>query len=435
MIFTTIATVCCCTSLLAQTVTVYTLSGSGTEGSADGAGTAASFYNPIGVALDAAVNIYVADVGNYKIRKITPAGAVSTLAGSGTAGSTNGIGTAASFYYINGIALDATGNVYVADQYNYQIRKITPAGVVSTLAGTGDGSADGTGAAASFNQPSGVALDAAGNIYVADLGNYKIRKITPAGVVSTLAGSGTAGSINGAGAAASFMGPIGLAIDAAGNVYVADADNKIRKITPAGVVSTIAGSGTQGSADGTGAAASFKGPAGVALDAAGNVYVADAYNNKIRKITPAGVVSTIAGSGTIGSDDGTGATATFARPFGLALDAAGNVYIADRNNNKIRKITITSVTASVEQTQVAGLQFFPLPASDQLSCSLPAPSESVLYLELVNAAGSLVAGISYPAGMQELTLSVASLPAGLYLARLYTSQQKVSTSKVMVERH
>jgi sugar lactone lactonase YvrE len=260
---------------------VTTLAGS-TTGFADGVATAARFSLPFGVAVDAAGNVYVADAGNHRIRKISPAGAVSTLAGS-TQGFVDGSGTAAQFNNPTAVAVDAAGNVYVADRSNHRIRKISPAGAVSTLAGSTQGSADGVGTAAQFSNPEGVAVDAAGNVYVADLNNHRIRKITPAGAVSTLAGS-TAGFADGVGAAAQFNFPSGVAVDAAGNVYVADRSNhRIRKISPAGAVSTLAGS-TQGFADGVGAAAQFSNPEGVAVDAAGNVYVADRSNHRIRKI-------------------------------------------------------------------------------------------------------------------------------------------------------
>jgi len=217
----------------------------GTVGSADGTGSAARFGNPYGVAIDVAGSVYVADQNNHTIRKVTPAGVVSTLAGlAGTSGSADGTASVARFVFPTGVAVDAAGNVYVADAGNETIRKITPAGAVSTLAGLAgsSGSTDGTGAAARFKNPNSVAVDAAGNVFVGDKQNYTIRRITPAGVVSTLAGlAGIFGSADGTGSAARFLNPSGVAVDAGGNVYVADAGNsKIRKITPAGVVTTFA---------------------------------------------------------------------------------------------------------------------------------------------------------------------------------------------------
>ena len=324
-------------------VTISTLAGvAGVGGSVNGAGTAATFNSPAGVAVDASGNVYVADVNNSLIRKITPAGVVSTLAGqAGITGSANGTGTAATFNVPSGVAVDASGNVYVADAGNSLIRKITPAGVVSTLAGQAGvtGSANGTGTAATFNSPAGVAVDSGGNVYVADVVNSVIRKITPAGGVSTLAGSGITGSANGTGTAASFNQPYGVAVDASGNVYVADTSNSlIRKITPAGVVSKLAGlAGITGSSNV--GAATFNQPYGVAVDAAGSIYVTDSGNNLIRKITPAGVVSTLAGqAGVIGSANGIGTAATFNTPFGAAVDSNGNIYVGDRSNKLVRKI-------------------------------------------------------------------------------------------------
>jgi uncharacterized repeat protein (TIGR01451 family) len=313
---------------------VSTLAGSD-RGALDGTGAAAQFSTPRGLAMDAAGNIYVADASNGRIRKITPAGVVTTLAGS-TDGYAEGTGAAAKFGYpTNSVAVDAAGNVYVADGGNNRVRKITPAGVVSTLAGDVS--------VFIFYQPLGVAVDATGTVYVADSYNNRICKVTPGGTVSTLAGSatggtGSAGYADGTGTAAKFLTPNGVVVDASGNVYVTDAGNfVIRKISPAGVVTTLAGS-VEGYADGAGSAAKFEHLSGPAIDAAGNIYIGDLGNNRIRKITPAGVVSTVAGSSSLGYADGPVATAQFANPFAVTVDAAGTLYVSDVDNNRIRRI-------------------------------------------------------------------------------------------------
>jgi sugar lactone lactonase YvrE len=285
---------------------------------------------------------------NYTVNLVYPGGYVITLAGSGALGFAEGPGTTARFNYPADLAIDNTGNLYVADTNNNRIRKITPAGDVSTLAGSStSGPADGTGTLAQFNTPRGVAADGAGNLYVADTYNHRIRKIVIAtGLVTTLAGN-TSGYTDGTGTAALFNDPMGVAVDGAGNLYVADADNhNIRKIVIAtGVVTTLAGSDVppvppSGSADGTGTAALFSLLRGVATDGAGNLYVADSTNHRIRKIVIATKeVTTLTGSGTTGGfTDGTLTAAQFNSPYGIAVDGAGNLYVADRDNHRIRKI-------------------------------------------------------------------------------------------------
>jgi sugar lactone lactonase YvrE len=330
---------------------VTTLAGSGTAGFANGTGTAASFNRPLGIAVDGSGNVYVADNVNHVIRKVASGGVVSTLAGSGSPGSADGLGSAASFYNPFGVAVDGVGNVYVADTNNYAIRKVTPAGLVSTLAGSGfPGSADGTGSAASFGNPYGVAVDGVGNVYVADYSNNTIRKVTPGGVVTTLAGSGAPGSVDATGTSASFDRPAGVAVDGSGTIYVADSNNhKIRKVTPGGVVSTLAGTGLLGSSDGPGSGATFRRPNGVAVDAAGNVLVADRVNHLIRVVSPAGVVSTLAGTGSSGSSNGLGTSASFNQPYAVAVDSTGNAYIADYGNHLIRQIEAASAGVSMVQ--------------------------------------------------------------------------------------
>ena len=336
---------------------VTTLAGlAGSQGSADGTGSAARFANPASVAVDGTGNVYVADYSNHTIRKVTAAGAVTTLAGlAGVSGSTDATGSAARFANPTGVAVDGAGNVYVADQSNNTLRKVTAAGEVTTLAGLAgvDGSTDGTGSAARFYSPAGVAVDSSGTLYVADTYNNTIRQVTPAGVVTTLAGlAGGLGSTDGTGGDALFFYPESVAVDASGNVYVADAyNNTIRKVTPAGVVTTLAGlAESPGSADGTGSAARFNNPTGVAVDSTGNLRVADQANNTVRYVTAAGVVTTLAGVAGMGSADGTGSAARFYNPGGVTADSAGNLYVADANNNTIRKITPAGVV-----TTLAGL--------------------------------------------------------------------------------
>jgi uncharacterized delta-60 repeat protein len=338
---------------------VTTFAGSGVPGAIDGIATVASFRNPYGLDIDSAGNLFVADMGNNKIRKITPTGIVSTFAGSGSQGSNNGTGTAAQFYAPRGITFGdfKTGTMYVADSNNNKIRLITDTGVVSTVAGSGSlGSTNGTATAASFYSPQGVVNRPDYVQIVTDTNNNKIRSLVY-GTVYTYAGSGIQGSTDGIGTVASFSAPRGIALDAMGNIYVADTNNnKIRKIDGTGLVSTFAGSGIQGTTDGLGTLASFNSPIEITIDSAGNLYVTDANNNKIRKITPTGMVSTLAGSGVQGAIDGIGSLASFNNPAGLKIDVSGVIYVGDYGNNKIRKITTRGYSIN-PTTLPAGLTF------------------------------------------------------------------------------
>lgn len=350
------------TLLVASPLTLSTFSGAaGSTSPVTGTVSAARYSAPQGIALDAAGNIYVADTGHHIISKINVAGnSVTTLAGtSGSAGVTDGTGTAAKFSSPWGIALDSTGNVYVADSgtTGNTIRKITPAGVVTTLAGSAGvaGSADGTGAAATFNNPRGLVVDATGNVFVCDTGNHTIRKITPAGVVTTFAGTvGKNQRQEGTGPTALFGAPVAIAIDpTTGNFVIGEGGaDAVRRLTPAAVSSTIAGNVSRGYADGVGKNAIFSGPNGVAVNVAGEIFVADSTNNVIRKVSPGGAVTTVAGTvGTSGSADGTGSAALFNQPFAVAISPSGQLYIADRGNNAIR--TSATVLPPLFATQPA----------------------------------------------------------------------------------
>ena len=350
--------------------TFITIAGkAGSVGSADGTGSAARFNAPFGVAVDTNGSIYVAEGGNNTIRTVKPVGTswlVTTVAGlAGSPGSADGTNSAARFNFTSGgewgcgPAVDSAGNVYVPDTGNHTIRKVTPVGtnwVVTTLAGKAgiSGSADGTNSAARFYCPLGLAVDTNGSIYVADVLNETIRKVTPVGtnwVVTTLAGkAGVSGSADGTNSAARFYLPSYPGLDGAGNVYVPDfGNNTIRKVTPVGtnwVVTTLAGkAGVSGSADGTNSAARFNWPSQVAVDSAGTLYEADSDSSTIRKISPVGtnwVVTTVAGlAGVAGIADGTGSAARFNFGAGeggaVAVDSAGNLYVPDCCNNTIRK--------------------------------------------------------------------------------------------------
>lgn len=341
---------------------VTTLAGSA-QGFTDGSIKTALFNSPRGISVDGSGNLYVADQLNNAIRKIATTGVVTTIAGTGTAGFVNGPVASAQFNQPAGVITDVAGNAYVADYGNNVIRKISTSGIVSTFAGSVKGFTDGFGKFAKFNNPQGIGIDTSGNVYVADATNNRVRKITPGSSVTTFAGSGIADLVNDTGAYAAFRRPMATAADAAGNIYVADIDNNcIRKITPTWAVTTLAG-GSKGFVDAVGAAAQFNQPNGVAVDKYGNVYVADAGNNRIRKISPAGLVTTVAGS-TPGFADSTGQLSRFNQPKGIAVDGAGVIYVSDVVNNRIRKIsipvlkpfsTMQGTPSSAQSVSVSGL--------------------------------------------------------------------------------
>jgi gliding motility-associated-like protein len=308
-------------------------------GNLDGIGTDAKFQEPVQLAADPNNNIYVADKWANRIRKVTPNAVVTTVAGNGISFSSDNTNPLlARFSMPTGIIYDPYGNIIVGDKNSSKIRRISPTGVVSTIAGNGSNYlVDGTGTNSSFSQQNQIAMDIAGNIYVADQSNHAIRKITTDGIVSTLAGNGSSGSTDGIGAAARFNYPYGIAVDRMGNVFVADRSNhKIRKITPSGVVTTFAGSGVSGFADGIGTSAKFYNPHGLTIDAAGNLYVADFNNYRIRKITPSGVVTTIAGTGNFGwiqgdvtGRDNIASTSDLSYMTGMVFDNNGSLFIAE----------------------------------------------------------------------------------------------------------
>jgi sugar lactone lactonase YvrE len=354
---------------------ISTVAGNGTAGfSGDGGPATSAGLSASGVAVDTAGNLFIADPGNNCVRKVTPAGMISTVAGNGIGGIRNGgfsgdggPATSAQLYYPSGVAVDTAGNLFIADTLNQRIRKVTSGWVISTVAGNGYPGFDGDGRPATvtaLNSPSGVAVDTAGNLFIADTYNQRIRKVTPGGVISTVAGNGTLGFSGDGNAATSAQlnSPSGIAVDAAGNLFIADASNyRVRKVTPGGLISTVAGNGTLGfSGDGGPAtAAQLAYPHGVAVDTAGNLFIADEGNNCVRKVTSGGLISTVAGIGFngVGGFSGDGGPATAAKldyPFGLAVDAAGDLFIADTLNNRVRKVTPGGVISTVAGNATEG---------------------------------------------------------------------------------
>jgi sugar lactone lactonase YvrE len=320
---------------------VSTYAGSGTAGYADGPPLNAMFKTPSGLAVANDGTVFVVDRGNHMIRRISPEGVVSTVAGSGAAGFADGQGTAASFSDPHGITIAANGSLFVTDTFNHRIRMITPQGYVSTVAGSTAGFADGNRTTAQFNVPHSIQFASDGSLYISDHHNHRIRRISPLGIVSTVAGNGQGSSIDGQGASATFKFPKGLAIDQNDIIFISDGDgDRIRRMTTDGQVTTLAGSGNSAFADGQGTNASFSGLSGVAVSSNQFIYVTDWNNYRIRKITYSGLVTTIAGTGSPTPFlDGFGSVATISTSQGVTVSPNGTLFVSDFGNNRIRRIS------------------------------------------------------------------------------------------------
>jgi trimeric autotransporter adhesin len=315
--------------------------------------TGASLNFPTGIAVDPSGNLFIADRDNNRIRKVNTTGIITTVAGNGTRGY-SGDGGAATSTELNlpqAVAVDAVGNLYIADRNNHRIRKVTTNGIISTVAGNGTAGFSGDGGAATsarLNYPQAVAVDEAGNLYIADRDNNRIRKVRSNGTIITIAGNGTEvfSGDGGVATSAGVFAPQNIAVDGSGNVYLADPSFRIRKINTTGIISTVAGNGIDGyNGDGIAATnASLSFPRGMSIDGTGNLYISDNSNNRIRKVSTTGIISTVAGSTRGFSGDGGAATSAMLRgPYDVAVDAAGNLFIVDRANHRIRKVSSTPV--------------------------------------------------------------------------------------------
>jgi uncharacterized protein (TIGR03437 family) len=421
-------------SAISHAQVITTVAGGGGNGVGDGAAaTAATLQQPSGVAVDSAGNLYIADGQDQRVRKVNAAGLITTFAGTGNR-DFSGDGSQAANAGLNqpsSVAVDSSGNVYIADRLNHRVRKVTPTGLISTFAGNGTAGFSGDGGAAgsaNLNSPSVVAVDSSGNVYIGDTNNRRVRRVTPSGTISTYAGNGNVNFSGDGGPAisAGISSPAGLAFDSQGNLYVSDGTNRVRRITAAGVISTFAGSGGTGTTGDGGAAASatLSTPAGLAVDAAGNLYISDEFNNKVRKVNATGTISTYAGGALVGGDFGDGNQATnasLALPIGLAIDLNGNLLIADSNHGRIRKVSASAAPPIAVSANSMSFSY-------QIGGTAPAKqtltvTSSVGVLNVSVTASGAVSGtpwlsVSPTSGNTPLTVTVTADPTAL-AANLY----------------
>jgi hypothetical protein len=418
----------------AQIITTVAGNTSAAGGSGDGGpATAAGFTSPSSVAVDALGNIYIADSQNNRIRIVDTAGIITTFAGTGTTSPTGdgGPATAATLNNPSSVTCDAFGNVYIADDGRSCIRKVNTAGIITTIAGDGTYGFSGDGGlatAASLRGASSVAFDAAGNFYITDRNNNRIRKVDTGGIITTFAGTGTAGYTGDGGQAslAQLDKPLEVTFDATGNLYINDGTNNvIRMINTTGIITTIAGNGTAGfSGDGGQATtAQISGPSGLAIDIAGNIFITDGHNNRVRMVNTAGIISTIAGDGfySYGGDGGQATAAELRGPEGIAIDANDNLYIADTYNYVVRKVTNAEQAGIAKlKNQNNELSIYPNPAKDILNIQISQSNNSdIKTIEIFNMIGESV--YRQVTSTLNCQINITDLFAGVYLLKVETN--------------
>ena len=409
--------------LTAHAQNIYTAAGTGTAGySGDGgAATGAMLNQPFGVAADAKGNLYIADRNNNRIRKIDASGTITTVAGNGTGGY-GGDGAAATGAMINnitGVAVDKNGILYIADKSNNRIRKVDTFGIITTIAGTGAAAYDGdcgAATAAAINNPRGVAVDTLGNVYIADQANDRVRKIDTAGIITTFAGTGTLGysGDGNAATAAELRNPYNIAADRKGNVYISDVDNAcIRLVNSVGTISTVAGTGSIGSGGdgGPATAATFNEPIGIAVDTAGSLYIADGWNGRIRYVNAEGIINTAAGNGTSGfsGDGGWALSAELSNPYGVCVSNSGTIYIADNGNNRIRETRVPLAVVNPQPTE--SITVYPNPTSGPITIN--AAGIKLQQFTITTETGQVLRTFLSPKADLDL-----NLPPGIYLYKL-----------------
>lgn len=430
-------------SLVAQSQTINTIAGNGTASyyGDGGPATSAELASPAGLATDASGNVYIADYNNSRIRMVNTSGVISTFAGNGASGFSGdgGPATAAALYDPFGVCTDISGNVYIADSRGNRIRMVNTSGIISTLAGNGIAAYSGDGGpatAAQVNFPLFVEADPSGNIYISDYQNNRLREINTSGIINTIAGNGTAGYAGdgGAATAAEMRSPGGLSLDANGNIYFADEGNhRIRMINTLGVINLVGGNGT-GSYSGDGGpatAAEIYEPYDVSLDGAGNIYIADLGNSRIREISVSGMMSTFAGTGTPGfSGDGGPATAAQLNyPSGVFADlVSGSLYIGDENNERVRIVTGIPTGTNTISSARQNINVYPNPTNG--NCVVTG-IEAHQVIELFNYTGQKIS--STMAQNATMQLDMSSFPNGIYLIRILDKNNSVVSTKRLVK--
>ncbi len=433
---------------------IITIAGNGDWGYSGDGGPAldAKLYSPSGVVADSSGNVYFSDMVNNRVRKVTSTGLITTFAGNGynsdslTGGFSGDGGPAdsAALYWPSGLAFDRAGNMYIADAGNSRIRKVSPAGIITTYAGTDSSGYNGDGqpaTSARLHYPSGIWIDETGDLFIADCFNNRVRKIDTAGMITTVAGNGYGAGTLGGGyggdggpaTSAQLSWPAGVATDRSGNLYIAEINNNcVRKVTPGGIISTIAGNDTVAGYNGDGMVdtlARLCAPGGLMTDTVGNLYIADAGNSRIRIITPGGIINTFAGTG-YGGFSGDGGLCTDAElfsPNGMAFDLNGNMYIADEANYRVREILATP--SLVKQLPLSQQVFvYPNPATDHISLTIPA-TVAVADIILSDLNGGLILHKTAAAHATAANMDVSNLPRGVYLLTIdtpgYSSSAKI----------
>ncbi len=431
-------------SLFPSAQIISTIAGNGTGGYSGNSGqaTAAELFEPYGVTLDASGNIYIGDFANAVIRVVNTSGIISNFAGTHTPGFSGdgGQATAAQLSDPGGVTFDPAGNLYIADFGNQRIRMINTSGIITTIAGNGSAGYSGDGGpatAADLSDPFGTAIDAAGNVYIADYTNNRIRMVNTSGIISTFAGNGTPayGGDGGPATAASIYDATGICFDPAGNLYIADYyNNRIRMVNTSGIISTFAGNGVASySGDGGPAtAAEINQPVDVMIDASGNIYAQEWAGFRIRKISTAGIITTYVGTGIAGySGDGGQATAAQINySLGLAFDAAGDLLISDEANNRIRMVTPAPL--GINSAKTTDFDVYPNPANDNLTIQLAGTSSKTV-ITMYNISGQEVLN-TVKENTSNFSINVASLAAGTYLLKLQADDGSVITKKIEIAR-